>query len=127
DVGRRTDRTLIVGLISQACEGVGFMMVSGHGVERSLIDDFYRITTAFFERPLAEKLRASSLIRNRFQGYAAPGRGEGAQISERQSFNVQGFDSEADAIAAGYPADVGTSLFPAVWPAELPEFREIWR
>jgi isopenicillin N synthase-like dioxygenase len=65
--------------------------------------------------------------RNRFQGYAAPGREPGAQISERQSFNVQGFDSIDDALAAGYPDDVGTSLFPAVWPEEPAEFRDVWR
>lgn len=113
--------------VAEACEGIGFMMVTGHGIDPGLIADFYRVSYEFFGLPIAEKSKACSPVRNRFQGYAAPGTEAGAQISERQSFNVQGYDSIEDALADGYPADVATSLFPAVWPSQPADFRDVWR
>lgn len=125
-LGDAAARGAVAREVGDACEGIGFMMVTGHGVDPALIADFYRVSHRFFELPIEQKMRAASPHRNRFQGYAAPGTEAGAQISERQSFNVQGFDSVDDAIAAGYPDDAGTSLFPAVWPEQPAEFRDVW-
>jgi len=40
---------------------------------------------------------------------------------------VQFYDSIAEALAAGFPENCGSSLFPAVWPAAPAEFRDVWR
>lgn len=126
-LGTPAERADVVRQVGAALEGIGFMTITGHGVAQSLIDELYRVTYGFFGLPLEEKLRASSPEKSRFQGYAAPGRGDGAQISDRQSFNVQKFDTLADAYAAGYPDDCGTSIHPAMWPARPAEFRTVWR
>ena len=125
--GAPGERAAVVRQVGEALERIGFMTIAGHGVAPDLIDRLDRVTKQFFALPLADKLQAASPEKSRFQGYAAPGRGEGAQISERQSFNVQKFDTLEEAYAAGYPADCGTSIHPAMWPAHPAEFRTIWR
>lgn len=113
--------------VSTALQEIGFMMISGHGVDQSLIDDLYEVSYEFFELPLEQKLRSGSPDHNRFQGYAAPGRSDGAQISERQSFNVHKFDTLDEAYAAGYPDDCHVSMHAAMWPEEPSRFRVVWR
>jgi len=125
--GSAAERAAVARQVFDALEGIGFMMITGHGVPQALIDELYEVSYEFFRSPLDVKLRASSPVQNRFQGYAAPGRTDGAQISERQSFNVHKFDTLAEAHAAGYPHDCGVSMHPAMWPDHPARFREVWR
>ena len=120
-------RTAVATELGAALERFGFVMISGHAVPPELLADMHRVSCEFFRLPLEQKLRSSSPTKSRFQGYAAPGVGDGAQISERQSFNVHKFDTLEDAYAAGYPEDAGTSIRPAMWPEQPAEFREVWR
>lgn len=41
--------------ISRACTEVGFFVVRGHGVDRTVFDDVYELSLDFFERPAEEK------------------------------------------------------------------------
>jgi isopenicillin N synthase-like dioxygenase len=43
--------------VRRACEEIGFLIVTGHGVDPSLVDEIDRVSRAFFDLPLEEKLR----------------------------------------------------------------------
>lgn len=42
--------------VADACERIGFFLVSGHGVPEALIDDAYRAARDFFDLPMDEKV-----------------------------------------------------------------------
>jgi isopenicillin N synthase-like dioxygenase len=125
--GSEHARTAVVEALNAACEGIGFIMITGHGVPQDLIDQIFALGKQFFALPLEEKLAVSSPTGNRFQGYAAPN-SEGDTVTERQSFVVNRYDTPAEAVAAGYP-EVGAArtIYPALWPANPPGMRDVWR
>ncbi len=125
--GTPDDRAAVAAAMVDACATIGFVLVSGHGVDQAKLDDFYATAKEFFQLPLAEKLAVRSPANNLFQGYACPGDGPGFHTSERQSFNVSRFDTPAEAIAAGYPDDIGSHLYDALWPTRPAGFRGAWR
>ena len=55
--------------ISEACEGLGFLVVSGHGVAASLGDRLHAAGRAFFDRPLDEKLAVRRPRDDQNRGY----------------------------------------------------------
>jgi isopenicillin N synthase-like dioxygenase len=125
--GDDASRRQVADAVAEACEGIGFMMIAGHGIDPGLIEEMYRVSYEFYRLPLEQKMLAASPDHRRHQGYALPGSGAGDNRDERQTFMVQGFDTIADALAAGYPSDVGTTLFPACWPKEPADFRHVYR
>lgn len=120
------ERSAVADAVGAACEGIGFILVSGHGVPQDAIDEFYASARAFFEQPLEEKMRYKSPVDNLFQGYGCPGWGPGYHTSERQSFNVQRYDTLDELLAHGYPEETSHVFLPALWP-ETPGFRAAWR
>jgi isopenicillin N synthase-like dioxygenase len=53
--GREADRKAVAQQIDRACREVGFFVVHGHGIERSLFETAYAALQDFFSRPNAEK------------------------------------------------------------------------
>jgi len=49
--------------VASACEEIGFFAVTGHGVPGAVIADLVAESYAFFDLPLAAKLKASLSIR----------------------------------------------------------------
>lgn len=45
--------------IASACTEVGFFLITGHGVDRPIIEAAWRETRAFFDAPLEDRLRAA--------------------------------------------------------------------
>lgn len=121
------DRDAVAAAMAAACERIGFVLVAGHGVPQPAIDQFYDVSKRFFQLPLEQKLEVKSPIGKLFQGYACPGEGPGFHTSERQSFNVFRYDTIAEAVAHGYPDDIGAVFYDALWPREPAEFRAAWR
>lgn len=121
------DRAAVAGALGEACERIGFVLVTGHGVDPAVLDAFVDTASTFFRLPLERKLAVKSPVDQLFQGYACPGQGPGYHTSERQSFNVFRYDTVADAVADGYPDDIGDVLYEALWPAEPAAFRAAWR
>ncbi|MET0908594.1 MAG: 2-oxoglutarate and iron-dependent oxygenase domain-containing protein [Ilumatobacteraceae bacterium] len=125
--GSDDDRRRIAADLTKACEEIGFVLLSGHGVPDRIIEDFYAVSKRFFELPLEQKRQVRSPVDNLFQGYAHPGPNRGDHTSERQSFNVFRYDTLAEAVALGYDTDMDGIFLEALWPAEPAEFREVWR
>src|SRR5262249_30787843 len=46
--------------VNRACEDIGFLVVTGHGVDPALCAEIFRESAAFFDRPLEEKLKVRS-------------------------------------------------------------------
>jgi isopenicillin N synthase-like dioxygenase len=111
-------RLAVARAVGEACSGIGFILVAGHGVPQDAIDDYYAEIRRFFTRPLDEKLQYKSPNDDLFQGYGCPGNGPGWHTSERQSFNVQRYDTFEEMLAAGYPPETERVFAPALWPSE---------
>src|SRR5690349_2015073 len=56
--GSPDGRAKVVSEVRQACEQVGFFLVAGHGVPRSLIEFIRAVSNEFFDLPLEEKLKS---------------------------------------------------------------------
>ena len=54
--GGHADRQRIAGEIGRACERIGFFLISGHGVDPALCERARRVSKAFFDLPLEERL-----------------------------------------------------------------------
>ena len=44
--------------VNQACEDIGFWVMTGHGIESGLCNELFRLGRAFFDLPVAEKLKS---------------------------------------------------------------------
>jgi len=56
ETGSEIERARIVAQVRAALEGIGFMMIAGHGVDQTLIDRVSRASLDFFDRTEQEKL-----------------------------------------------------------------------
>jgi isopenicillin N synthase-like dioxygenase len=122
-------RDRIAALVDAACAGSGFLAVTGHGIEPGLVADMLATSQAFFDLPLADKLRyrPDDLEGNR--GYAPEG-------TEALSYSL-GVESPPDLFEAfnigrevpppGKSAEQRRLYFaPNIWPDVPPRMREVW-
>ncbi|ONH51758.1 hypothetical protein CcI49_35090 [Frankia sp. CcI49] len=118
-------RPPIVASIGAACERVGFIVITGHGVPGELIDRMYEVNREFFELPLEHKLRSASARGNLYRGYGS------VEAFGRESvvegFENGRFDDAADVAAAGYGPEWSEDFEGNIWPARPSAFRPVWR
>lgn len=118
--GDATDRLAVARKIGEACENVGFLMVTGHGIPRSLVDEVDSLCRSFFHLPEEEKQKVASEPGKPPRGHRALGsstlaRTEGDLPPDiRESF-VTGPEAEA---GDPYYQQAGAARFfaPNVWP-----------
>jgi isopenicillin N synthase-like dioxygenase len=67
--GDAADRTRIAGDIAEACETLGFLVVSGHGVPEADGDVLHKTALDFFDLPLDEKLLVRRPRNDQNRGY----------------------------------------------------------
>ncbi len=128
--GSDAERRAVANAVNAACEDIGFLMVAGHGIPSSLVDGMRSASTAFFDRPLEEKLRYR-MPPDRYRGYIAFGNealayslDEKTPPDLKESFSIGPVDTPDDAYhRAATPANF---FAPNMWPDGLPEFRAIW-
>jgi isopenicillin N synthase-like dioxygenase len=139
--GSAQDRQTVVNEVGAACEDVGFLVVSGHGVPASQIADMYGITAEFFALPLEEKQRSTPVGWDRFCGFAgvvphagtkgegaAARRGEGGPMPDlKEMYHVNHFDGPDQALEAGLPLELALAQAPNLWPRRPDGFEAIWR
>ncbi len=132
--GSAAARRRIADDIDTACRTNGFLRITGHGVDASLIDEMLDTTAGFFDLPAAEKQRWTDPIAANNRGYAALGTealgyshdGDVAAPDLFEAFNVG-----REAVGAEHPDhayfDTYRSFFAAnVWPDTSPDLREVW-
>jgi isopenicillin N synthase-like dioxygenase len=126
DAGRRA----VARAVDAACAEIGFLLVSGHGVPPALVDEMRRVSAAFFDRPLEEKLRYR-MPPDRYRGYIAYGNealayslDEKTPPDLKESFSIGPVDAVDDAY---HRAATPANFFAAnMWPDGLPAFRTAW-
>lgn len=107
--------------IGQAAREVGFIYISGHGIDERLFADLLAATKRFFALPLEEKMRVYISNSRNHRGYVP----EGEEVFATQSKDKK----EAFDLGLDLPADdpdylAGNPLLgPNQWPA-LPGFKE---
>ena len=100
--GGLAERRSVARLIDQACRDIGFLVISGHGVDPGLIERTRRVSREFFDLPLSEKQRVARPAKDVTRGYI-------------------GMDEEALARSRdpqAYGSDLNESLM--IGPVELP-------
>lgn len=115
--------------IDAACRALGFLAVTGHGIEASLINDVVSSSRKFFKLDREEKDKVSPPSPHDFRGYLgldttslAATLGDQTPPDLCESFNVSGFDDpvvRARASYEGYEAIFRENL----WPQDPPGFR----
>ena len=131
DISGRTGppdaRAFAVDAFGTACRDVGFVAISGHGVERERVATMQKLAIDFFTQPLDLKMRCCDRHGpNRFKGYVplermATGRGSLIEI-----FQAKPFETAEDALAAGVPADRVDEYSGNTWPDFIHDFHARW-
>lgn len=137
DIGRsfsggERNRRAVAAEISRACEDIGFLMITGHGVSRTLIDETDGLSREFFGLPLGEKLEiAIDPERNWRRGYRPVG---GTKLAASRGTDAPP-DLREQLVSGPEPVDgdpyyatpEATRFFAAnVWPARPDRLGATW-
>ncbi len=106
---------------------LGFFVITGHGVPASLIDTTLDTATAFFDRPLAEKMGIKSTVQGSPRGYLdfgletlalSAGTRTPPDLKEGFGMGPLGVAEQKDVLGG-----IGATYTPNVWPAEPAGFQ----
>lgn len=116
--------------IDDACRSVGFLLVTGHGVDPALVAETRALSMAFFALPSAAKM-AYKIPPDRYRGYTSPGSeslaasyGQATPPDLKESFNIGPVDVPDDEYHS--EARAGAFFAPNWWPAEVPAMEAVW-
>jgi isopenicillin N synthase-like dioxygenase len=70
--GSAKDQEAVARQVDDACSSLGFLIISGHGVPDSLIDDMRATSRAYFDQPLEQKVKLR-MPPDRYRGYISLG------------------------------------------------------
>jgi isopenicillin N synthase-like dioxygenase len=126
--GGADGKRAVAGQVDAACRDFGFLQVTGHGMPGPVCDDLLDAWTAFFDLPVAEKLRWVVPDESANRGYSWPGkealaysRGEQTPPDLMEAFNV-GRREQDDPYYERHAAFYA----PNVWPGRPPGLRAAW-
>jgi isopenicillin N synthase-like dioxygenase len=129
--GTPAERRSVADAVGAACETIGFLIVTGHGVPQDSIDAVYANTDTFFRLPAEEKMKIAGPEGDTYTAYSPLGDPYGQAGSDgpnlREVFHASKFDTPAEATANGYPVDVVASMPPNQWPAEPAGYEVAWK
>lgn len=124
-----TARRALARRVGEALDAIGFLVITGHGVEPRLITEVQRVSNAFFDLPLEEKLRVRRPAPGVARGYIpleaeSVGRSQGVDVPGdlNESLMVGPVDvPPGDAYFSGPAA--GKHFHPNLWPERPAELR----
>jgi isopenicillin N synthase-like dioxygenase len=103
--------------VRRACEEIGFLIVTGHGVEPALVEEMDEISREFFDLPLDEKLRLRD-------GDLQPDRPVYRPVKSESLGATAGGPRHADLKES---LDYGPTLPGAGWPERPPTLEQTYR
>ncbi|MBX9751810.1 MAG: isopenicillin N synthase family oxygenase, partial [Roseococcus sp.] len=129
--GDAATKRAIAAQVGQAIHDIGFLVITGHGVDPALIRKVQDVSNAFFDLSEAEKNRVLRPAPDVTRGYIPL---EAESVGRSQGLDVPGDLNESLMIG---PVDVpGTEYFfgpaagkhfhPNLWPANPPELRALY-
>ena len=121
---------LVADKINEACIDLGFFAITGHGVPRSLIDEFLKLSHQFFVQPEETKLKCLHSVDGTPRGYRvfageALGRAsienEPADLKEFYHIGPNDWPNEEY-----YTSQEGQKYFiPNIWPDHPVKFKNV--
>ena len=121
-MGTEAHKSDVAQHIGEACRDIGFLLIAGHGVPQDLIAAVDDVSRAFFDLPLAEKMRVVRPAPDVTCGYiplegesVARSRGEYAPGDLNESFMIGPVQVGDDAYYHCQAA--GKHFAPNLWPA----------
>lgn len=124
-------KSAVAAQVGQAVNDIGFLVITGHGVDPGLIAEVQRASNAFFDLPDAEKRRVLKPAPDVTRGYIPL---EAESVGRSQGLDVPGDLNESlmigpvDATEAAYftgPA-AGKHFHPNLWPERPVELRRLY-
>src|SRR5712692_187172 len=123
--------TRVAEAVGAACEQIGFLVITGHGVPDALVRRVFDVSLAFFDLPLAEKLAIRSDDPGVPRGYSAlasKSLGRTYGLDAPPDLREQFFVGPLESWAAHFRSFPGAARVyaPNVWPQKPAEFREVF-
>ncbi|MCU1374856.1 MAG: 2OG-Fe(II) oxygenase [Actinomycetia bacterium] len=126
DEGKRA----VAEAVDAACRSVGFLIITGHGVDPALVQEMRDVSFEFFRLPEDEKLRVK-MPSDRYRGYTSPGSeslaasyGMEAPPDLKESFSIGPCDPPDDEYHS--PAKAGAFFAANIWPERPDGMRPTW-
>ena len=117
--------------MGEACERIGFLVITGHGIPDALVHRVFDVSLAFFDLPLVEKLATRSDDPGIPRGYSAlasKSLGRTYGLDTPPDLREQFFVGPLEDWAAHFRSFPGAAKVyaPNVWPARPAGFREVF-
>ncbi|GHB33585.1 isopenicillin N synthase family dioxygenase [Mongoliitalea lutea] len=121
--GDASKKAAFVNKLGDAYQNIGFVAIKGHGLSKELQDRLYSVIKEFFTFSDEVKTQYEKPEIGFQRGYTGKGKehAKGRNTGDLKEFYHVGQElsdiPDSDPIKAEYPANI--------WPAELPEFKEV--
>jgi isopenicillin N synthase-like dioxygenase len=121
----------VVRQVGHACETIGFLVLTGHGIDPALQSHTFQVCQEFFNLPEAEKLR-SHAVPGTYLGYNPVGServaySRGEKTPPDLNGNLTVGRIEIDERDPYYHSPMGKQIFtPNVWPERPSRFRTVF-
>jgi isopenicillin N synthase-like dioxygenase len=130
--GDPAGKSEVAAKVGQACRDIGFLVISGHGIDKALIDRVDRLSRQFFDLPIEEKMRMVRPAKDITRGYiplegeaVAASRGEKTEGDLNESFMIGPVDVDPkDPYFSSEAA--GKHFYPNLWPERPAGLREAY-
>jgi len=130
--GGAADKQAVARAVDRACRDIGFLVITGHGVDPALIAKMREVSHAFFDLPLAEKQRVAKPAKDVARGYTGLD-----EESLARSRDPEAYGSDLNESLMIGPVDLpppeyafapaaGRHFAPNLWPERPAELREVW-
>ena len=131
--GDAAARLVVAEQVRDACRDLGFLVISGHGVDEGMVSSLYDVTRTFFELPVEQKMTVARPQPDQIRGYSGFEseslgnlEGEAAPPDLKELFDIGPLDVPAD--DPYFTAEAaGQHFAPNVWPEEPAGFEAAWR
>jgi isopenicillin N synthase-like dioxygenase len=116
--------------VGQACRDIGFLVITGHGVDADLIARTRAVSRDFFDLPLADKQRVARPAKDVTRGYIGLDEESLARSRDPQAYGSDLNESlmigPVDAPPPETAARGGQHFAPNLWPDQPAELRAVW-
>jgi isopenicillin N synthase-like dioxygenase len=131
-VGDAAGKAAVARQVGQACRDIGFLIISGHGIDPALIERTDAVSRKFFDLPLEDKMAVVRPAMDVTRGYipieteaVAASRGEKTAGDLNESFMIGPVDVDPSDPYYTRP-EAGKHFHPNLWPAAPDGLRETY-
>ena len=126
--GAKDVQSKVIQDVATACETIGFLIISGHGIDPEICDRAFAAAFEFFDLPAHEKQHTAPTVSGRQRGYAPfASKGLAATLGHdlppdlRESFFLGPLDNHRNTY--GQIPDAAVAYTENLWPDKPPDFQ----